>query len=63
MKRKTKEKWSSAIMLLPAVLMFVTLIIYPVFDTVGLSFVKWKGIAGTAKRFRGVGQLCESSVQ
>lgn len=53
MKRKTKEKWSSAIMLFPAVLLFVTLIIYPVFDTVGLSFVKWKGIAGTAKDFVG----------
>lgn len=54
MKRKTREKWASAVLLLPAVLLFLSLIIYPVLETIKLSFVKWKGIAGSPKVFVGL---------
>ena len=36
--------------LLPAILITVIFVIYPVFDTVGLSFRKWNGLFGAEKQ-------------
>ncbi len=54
MPKRKKEITISVLLLLPAVIIFAMLIIYPVCNTVWLSFFKWKGIAGQPKEFVGI---------
>lgn len=54
MGRRNKEVLVSVLLSLPALVLFIALIIYPVCNTVYLSFTKWKGIAGIPKQFVGL---------
>ena len=49
-----KDLTLSLAFLLPAILITVIFVIYPVFDTVGLSFRKWNGMFGAAKQWVGL---------
>ena len=49
-----KDLALSLAFLLPAILITVIFVIYPVFDTVGLSFRKWTGMYGAAKQREGL---------
>lgn len=49
-----KDLALSLAFLLPAILITVIFVIYPVFDTVGLSFRKWNGMFGAAKQWVGL---------
>ena len=49
-----KDLALSLAFLLPAILITVIFVIYPVFDTVGLSFRKWNGMFGAAKQWVGI---------
>lgn len=53
MQGKRRDLSVSLMMCLPAVLIFSAFILYPLGNTIFMSFVKWKGIAGTAKTFVG----------
>ena len=48
-----KDLVLSLAFLLPAILITVIFVIYPVFDTVGLSFRKWNGMFGAARQWVG----------
>lgn len=52
-KNKTKDRILIVAFLLPALLLFFGLILYPVCNTVFLSFHSWKGIYGSPKEFVG----------
>lgn len=52
-KNKTKDRIVIVAFLLPALLLFFGLILYPVCNTVFLSFHSWKGIYGSTKEFVG----------
>lgn len=54
MSAKRRDLSISILLCLPAVLIFSLFIIYPLCNTISLSFVKWKGIAGTAQTFVGL---------
>ena len=49
-----KDLALSLAFLLPAILITVIFVIYPVFDTVGLSFRKWNGMFGAVKQWVGL---------
>lgn len=49
-----KDLTISILFLLPAILICVVFIIYPVFDTFSLSFCKWNGMFGAVKEWVGV---------
>ena len=49
-----KDLAISLAFLLPAIIITVVFVIYPVFDTVGLSFRKWNGMFGAAKQWVGL---------
>lgn len=49
--RKRKDYGVAALFLLPAVLLMVVFVIYPIISNVVLSFQSWKGIFGTPKKF------------
>ena len=51
--RKRKDYGVAALFLLPAVLLMVVFVIYPIISNVVLSFQSWKGIFGTPKKFVG----------
>lgn len=51
--RKRKDYGVAALFLLPAVLLIVVFVIYPIISNVVLSFQSWKGIFGTPKKFVG----------
>lgn len=51
--RKLKEKSTIVLFLLPALIIFITLIIYPVGRTIALSFHSWKGVHGAPMKFVG----------
>lgn len=53
-KKKAKDRWIIILFLLPALLIFLCLIVYPVCNTVYLSFHSWKGVHGAAKKFIGL---------
>ncbi len=52
--RKINEKIIIVTFLLPALLLFFGLIVYPVCNTIFLSFHSWKGVYGAAKNFVGL---------
>lgn len=54
MNKKTKDTIIIILFLAPAVFLFLGLIIYPVFDTIFLSFHSWKGIYGSPLKFVGL---------
>ncbi len=51
--KKRKDYGVAALFLLPAVLLMVVFVIYPIISNVILSFQSWKGIFGTPKKFVG----------
>ena len=51
--RKRKDYGVAALFLLPAVLLMVVFVLYPIISNVVLSFQSWKGIFGTPKKFVG----------
>lgn len=51
--KKTKEYIIIALFLAPALLIFIIFILYPVFNTIYLSFHSWKGIYGSNLNFVG----------
>jgi len=53
-KKKMKDRIIITIFLLPALIIFFSLIVYPVCNTIYLSFVSWKGIWGAPKKFVGL---------
>lgn len=53
-KTDRKDLLVSILFLLPAVAICITFIIYPVIDTVNLSFRKWNGMYGAVKEFVGM---------
>lgn len=53
MTKKRNDILISVLFLLPALLLFITFIIFPVADTVWLSFQKWNGIFNAPKQFIG----------
>lgn len=50
---KRKDYIIAALFLIPAVLLMLIFVIYPIFSNVILSFQSWKGIFGTSKIFVG----------
>lgn len=52
--RKRSEKVIIVTFLLPALILFFGLIVYPVINTIFLSFHSWKGVYGAAKKFVGL---------
>ena len=54
MKRKSKEYVVSIAFLLPAVLLIVIFIVYPIIDAGILSFHSWKGLFGQPKKWVGL---------
>lgn len=53
-KSKIRDTVIHILFLLPALVLFFGLIVYPVCNTIWLSFHKWKGIYGTAKMYVGI---------
>ena len=51
--KKTKENIIIILFLAPALLIFIIFILYPVFNTIYLSFHSWKGIYGSTLNFVG----------
>ncbi|WP_367619436.1 carbohydrate ABC transporter permease, partial [Brachyspira aalborgi] len=51
--KKTKENIIIILFLAPALLIFIIFILYPVFNTIYLSFYSWKGIYGSTLNFVG----------
>lgn len=49
-----KDLMITILFLLPAILICIVFIIYPVIDTVDLSFRKWNGMFGMAKEWVGL---------
>jgi len=52
--KKYKDRLIIVLFLLPALALFISLIVYPVFNTIVLSFQSWKGIYGAPKTFVGI---------
>lgn len=52
-RKKAKDGLAIALFLFPALVIFLGFIIYPVGNTIFLSFHKWKGVYGAAKEFVG----------
>lgn len=52
--KKKKDSIIIIAFLLPAMILFFSLIIYPVFNTIFLSFHSWKGVYGAVKEFVGI---------
>lgn len=60
MSRKKKKDWIIiSAFLLPALVLFFGLIVYPVCNTIFLSFHSWKGVYGAAKKFVGLGNYAK----
>lgn len=57
--KKAKERLIIILFLMPALLLFGGLIIYPVGNTVYLSFHEWKGVYGSLKTFVGLENYAE----
>ncbi|HIT90425.1 MAG TPA: sugar ABC transporter permease [Candidatus Merdenecus merdavium] len=54
MKKKTSSKITCILFLAPALILFFVFILYPVCNTIVLSFQSWKGIYGAPKTFVGL---------
>lgn len=54
MKKAVSSKMTIVLFLTPAVIMFVAFILYPVCNTIYLSFHSWKGIYGAPVNFVGI---------
>lgn len=52
--RKTKDRIVIITFLMPALILFFAFIVYPVCNTIYLSFHSWKGVYGAPKIFEGV---------
>lgn len=53
-KSKQRERMVIVLFLLPALVLFLSFIVYPVLNTLVLSFQNWKGIYGAPKDFVGI---------
>ena len=53
-KSKQKDRMVIVLFLIPAIVLFFAFIVYPVINTIILSFQSWKGIYGAPKDFVGI---------
>jgi ABC-type sugar transport systems, permease components len=53
-KSKQRERMVIVLFLLPALVLFMSFIAYPVFNTIVLSFQSWRGIYGAPRDFVGI---------